>query len=79
MTDKVLATLSMAALILFMTGVLAMGATHTIKRGDTLYSLAKRFPDQATRDRLAAAVGTIPSGRDFPAFQAANDFLSQPL
>ena len=44
-----------------------------------LYSLASRFPDRASRDRLAAAVEAIPSGHDLPAFQAAKDFLSQPL
>ena len=44
-----------AALILLISGVLAMGATHTIKKGDTLYSLAKRHKTSVSR--LMAANG----------------------
>ncbi len=62
-----------AALVLLITAALSVGATHTIKRGDTLYSLAKRYKTSVSRlmatngikDARKLKIGqrlTIPSG-----------------
>ena len=42
-------TALVAALIVLFSGAFALGATHTIKKGDTLYSLAKRYKTSVTR------------------------------
>lgn len=42
-----------------------------------LHSLARRFPDQAPRERLRNLLETIPSGHDLPAFRAATRLLGK--
>ena len=42
-------TALVAALIVLFSGAFALGAIHTIKKGDTLYSLAKRYKTSVTR------------------------------
>lgn len=42
-----------------------------------LHALASRYPDQASRERLAGLVERVSAGRDLPAFRAARDFLRE--
>jgi DNA-binding SARP family transcriptional activator/tetratricopeptide (TPR) repeat protein len=42
-----------------------------------LQSLARRFPDTAILEQLEDVVETTPSGRELPAFRAAQDLLSE--
>ena len=42
-----------------------------------LHSLASRFPDPASHERLGELVRTLPSGCDLPAFRAATDILGE--
>ena len=42
-----------------------------------LHSLAVRFPDPAVRAQLAGLAKELPSGRDLPAFRAAEAFLRE--
>ncbi len=42
-----------AALLVLLSGALGLGATHTVRKGDTLYSLAKRYKTSVSRLKAA--------------------------